>query len=111
MERQKAIQLTDVANSATPFFDHQFAPCKALIIWSEYLFNLGLKLSSTANKSQTEKYNGLTNAYIQIRKSLSQNFIHEVTISQLEHRLLKLAKENSELKCENEKLKQTLNFN
>lgn len=99
-----------VSQSVTPFYDFQQPTAGALSRLSEHLFGIATKLKQNGTESQKERFKQLSNDYVIIRQSVSQSFIYEFQIQQLEQRLEAKVREIAELKKENEKLIKTLNF-
>jgi hypothetical protein len=93
-----------VSQSVTPFYDHQQPTAGALNRYSQFLFDMGRKLSVNGTEAQKMKFKQLSADYVTIRGAVAQSFIYELEIHELRQRLIKQQAENLELKKENEKL-------
>ena len=102
--------ITNTMNGVTPFYDHQQPTASALITWGDFLFDMGTKLRGKASESQIMRFKTLSDAYVVIRQTLAQNFIHELKITKLEYLATKQQNRIKELEAEVEKLTKTINF-
>jgi len=93
-----------------PMFNHQMSVTSSLNSLSEFLVDMGIKLRKQSTPSQVDKYNLLSQSYVNIRGALAQIFIHESTVHQLEQMLAQKNKEIAELKKQVDILTNTIEF-
>ena len=77
---------------------------------SVYIHEIWMKIGKTATPEQLEKFAEFEQAYIDIINDLSHVYRLEVTVDEYQYRLEKLFRENFELKKENKKLLESINF-